>query len=376
LASEEFKQIADLCVNCHQCRAECPAEVDIPKLMVECKGQYVATNGVPWRDWLFTHLDSVAQWCSPFSSVANWAIGNRLMRWLGEKTLGLAQGRKLPRLSLRSYLRRAARRRLTRPSRAQNRKVVYFVDTYANWFDTELAEAFVAVLEHNGISVYVPAGQLHSAMPLIALGSLEKAKDVAKRNVRLLADAIRQGYEVVATEPSAALALSHEYPNLLDDDETRLVAAHSSEGCSYLWKLHLEGKLELDLKPINLSVAYHEPCHIRALQDFSAGENLLRLIPGLVVQRVEKGCSGMAGTFGLQSENYRTSLRVGWELISSIRHSTAQMGTTECSACKIQMEQGTTKPTLHPLKLLAVSYGVIADGNRLLARSSQELYVS
>ena len=48
----------------------------------------------------------------------------------------------------------------------------------------------------------------------------------------MLAEAVRQGYHVVATEPAAALCLMHEYPQLLDDDDARLVAAHSSEACT------------------------------------------------------------------------------------------------------------------------------------------------
>ena len=85
-------------------------------------------------------------------------LGNRQMRWLLEKTLGIAQGRKLPRVTSRSFLRRAARRRLTRPSRRSGQKVLYFVDVYANYFDPQLAEAMVAVLEHNGIAVLRPPG--------------------------------------------------------------------------------------------------------------------------------------------------------------------------------------------------------------------------
>ena len=102
------------------------------------------------------------------------------------------------------------------------------------------------------------------------------------------------------------------------------------------------------------ALGYHQPCHIRALEVGSPGENLLRLIPGLSVQRIERGCSGMAGLWGLKRENYRTSLRAGWGLISRLREPALQAGLTECSACKIQMEQGTTKPTIHPLKLLAL----------------------
>ena len=69
----------------------------------------------------------------------------------------------------------------------------------------------------------------------------------------------------------------------------------------------------------------------------------------------------MAGTFGLSRKNYRNSLRAGWPLISAIRECDFQAGTTECSACKLQMEQGTTKPTIHPLKLLALAYGVMPE---------------
>src|SRR4029453_6647358 len=54
LAKDELKAIADLCVNCHQCRLECPAGVNIPKLMVEAKAQYVAASGLGTPDWIVT----------------------------------------------------------------------------------------------------------------------------------------------------------------------------------------------------------------------------------------------------------------------------------------------------------------------------------
>jgi Fe-S oxidoreductase len=66
----------------------------------------------------------------------------------------------------------------------------------------------------------------------------------------------------------------------------------------------------------------------------------------------------MAGTFGLAREHYRASLRAGLGLVSSLRGDVTA-GATECSACRIQMEQGTTKPTVHPIKLLAKAYGLL-----------------
>ena len=109
LLSDELKEVADLCVHCYQCRNECPAGVDIPKLMVEAKAQYVATNGLGFGDWLITRLDLVATWAVRIRSVANFVISNPRMRWLMEKTIGISHNRKLPLLSSRSYLSLAAR---------------------------------------------------------------------------------------------------------------------------------------------------------------------------------------------------------------------------------------------------------------------------
>ena len=159
LTNEEFKRIADLCVHCHMCRLECPAKVDIPRLMRESKGAYVAANGLTFAERAMIHLDILGALGGMVSPVTNWALSNRQMRWLLEKTLGIAQGRKLPHVTSRNFIRRAHHRRLNRPTRRSAQKVLYFVDVYANYFDPQLAEALVSVMEHNGVAVYVPANQ-------------------------------------------------------------------------------------------------------------------------------------------------------------------------------------------------------------------------
>ena len=77
---------------------------------------------------------------------------------------------------------------------------------------------------------------------------MDHARRLARHNVAILAEAVRQGYHVVATEPAAALCLMHEYPQLIDDDDARLVAANTSEACTFLWKMHTWGTLQLDLR--------------------------------------------------------------------------------------------------------------------------------
>ena len=376
LATDEFKQIADLCVNCHQCRIECPANVDIPKLMVEAKAQYNKENGMKISDWLLARLDWLLRVAGRTPNLTNRLIQSRSSRWMLDKVVGIAQGRKLPRFSNTNFLRWAQRHKLHRPSKRQTRKIVYFVDAYANWNDVELGQAFVKVLQHNGIDVLVPGSQNLSGMSLISEGSIVRAKRLAQKNIELLAEWVRQGYKVVATEPAAALALTHEYSNLLDDPDAELVAKNTMDATSFLLQLHLAGDLELDFKPVNAAIGYHLPCHQRALGEEVPAIKLLNLIPGLQVELIEKGCSGMAGTFGIKRKNYLRSLRIGFALINAMRSTDIIAGTTECSTCKIQMEQGTTKPTIHPIKIIAMAYGLMPELEDLFSRRSGDLVVS
>lgn len=357
LADDRAKEIADLCFNCHQCRVECPASVDIPKIVGELKAQYVATNGLSLSDLLLGRIDAVAAAGSQLPWLANFLIKNTVSRWLLDKLFGVSMARELPPVVRETFLRYAARRRWTKPTPHGGLKVVYFVDHYANYHDPDIGRALAEILQQNRIGLFVPTGQSVSGMPRISAGDLKGGRRIARRNVRLLADAVRQGYTVLATEPAAALCLKHEYPNLLDDEDAHLVAQHSHEACGFLWHLHQQDRLSLEFDELPGSLSYHRPCHLRVLDSEQAGLNLMNLIPGLHVQHIEAGCTGMAGTWGMQKKNYRNSLRIGWPLISAMRTAGGSAATTECSACKMQIEHGSGVSTLHPLKLLAYAYG-------------------
>ena len=358
LTAEAAHAIADTCFNCHQCRIDCAAGVDIPAIVMELKSAHVAANSLPLGRWLLARIDTLSACGGAVRPLANWALGNPQARWLLEKTIGLARGRKLPEVSGNQFMRWAAKRGLTKHSRRSGPRVLYFLDTYARRHDPLLGQAFVAVLERNGIGVFIDPRQVSAGMPLVSEGDLDAARRLARINVRVLADAVRLGYRIVCTEPAAVTCLTHDYPLLIDDEDVERVAAATCEATAFLWELHREGRLRLDFQPLPARVLYHTPCHSRTGVGGSPAEHLLRLIPALGVQSADRGCSGMAGTFGLAREHYRASLRAGLGLVSALRGDVTA-GATECTACRIQMEQGTTKPTVHPIKLLAKAYGLL-----------------
>ena len=74
----------------------------------------------------------------------------------------------------------------------------------------------------------------------------------------------------------------------------------------------------------------------------------------------------MAGTFGLQAENYLVSLEAGRPMLEELARPRVLFGSTECSTCRMQMEGGGRKRTLHPVQYLALAYGLMPElTNRL-----------
>jgi Fe-S oxidoreductase len=84
----------------------------------------------------------------------------------------------------------------------------------------------------------------------------------------------------------------------------------------------------------------------------------------------------MAGAFGLTKRHFKTSLQIGRSLMERMSEPDLELGITECSSCKLQMQQQTTTPTVHPLKLMALAYGLLPELSRALEPSPKRLVVT
>jgi FAD/FMN-containing dehydrogenase/Fe-S oxidoreductase len=357
--SDELKAHADLCLHCQLCKTECPAGVDVSGLMLEAKAAYVENHGLDPSDWIFSRLEFWARLGSRFPIVTNFLLSRRPVRRLLESLLGVSRRRVLPRVGRTPFVRRAARIGLDRRrSQVPGPRVAYFVDVYANYYDQELAEAVVAVLHEAQVNVHVPLRQRGSGMAALIVGDVEHAREQALANLRVLADAVRDGYTVVCSEPTAALMLRQEYVRLTEDLDAELVAANTMDLGQYLLGLEERGQLPRAREPVHAKVGYHQPCHLRALNVGMPGFELLRRVLDLDVEFIDRGCSGMGATYGLARDRFWTSIRAGRGLMRRLREADIEIGATECGACRIQMEQGVTKRTLHPIKLLSLGYGL------------------
>ncbi|QJW96139.1 FAD-binding oxidoreductase [Frigoriglobus tundricola] len=381
---EEVRAVAEWCVNCKMCRDECDAKIDIPKLMLETKAKHHADHGLDRGEWTLARAEWLASVGSNFAPLVNGLLARKSVRWLTEKLFGISRHRQLPAFALRNFFRRARGAGLTKkrtprtedykrdrpdplsefrisPSAHRTPKVALFVDVFAAYSDPLIGTAAVAVLQHNGIEVYVPPRQVGSGVSAYARGDLDTAREFALRNVRVFADLAREGYRIVSLEPTAALMLAQDYLDILDDPDTAAVAANTVELSTYLGELHAAKRLRTDFRRLDVTLGHHIPCHLKALRGPIQSPGLLALVPGVRVHTIDAGCSGMAGTWGLKAENYATSMAAGAGMFAELNRPRVLFGSTECSACRLQMQEGSGKRTLHPVQYLAYAYGLLPE---------------
>jgi Fe-S oxidoreductase/FAD/FMN-containing dehydrogenase len=357
--SEQVKEAAEACFHCQMCRSECPAGVDISGLMIEAKAAAVANHGLAPKDFWLSRVDVLARMSSFFPVIANAILSHGQSRWLLEKVTGLSKHRRLPAVRRWSFIHRADSRGWCRPRpQMQGPRVALFLDILTNHFDQDLAETTVEFLKWAGVNVYVPSRQRSSGMPALVVGDLDRARELVRANLRVLGNAVRDGYTIVCIEPTSAMVIRDFYPRLTDDLDARLVADNTLELSTYLAGMAERGLLPESRHILHGRIGYHQPCHLRALDVGKPGFDLVKRVPGVSLEFIDKGCSGIAGPFGFSRSNFRKSLRIGHQLRARLKDDDIDVGMTECLSCRMQMEQGITKRSHHPVEILAMAAGL------------------
>src|SRR5437588_10007763 len=89
LGAADVRAVADLCVNCKMCAHECPAHVNIPRLMLEAKAANVGRFGLDRTDWVLARTETFARVSSVLAPLANAVLRNRPGRRVLEKLFGV-----------------------------------------------------------------------------------------------------------------------------------------------------------------------------------------------------------------------------------------------------------------------------------------------
>jgi Fe-S oxidoreductase len=208
--------------------------------------------------------------------------------------------------------------------------------------------------------------QRPAPLPAIVYGDIRTARDDLSYTVKHLAEAVRRGYKIVCSEPSAALCLREELRHYVADEDASLVARNTSELMNYLSGLRRQGRLKAPTDSVTKKFVYHLPCHLCAVGEDTVTLRLLQEHFRIDVTDLQAGCCGLSGTFGMQRKNYELAAQISQSLKNALEKACGaptsrsdSIGVlTECAACKMQIEHLAPARTSHPIKLIARSYGL------------------
>jgi Fe-S oxidoreductase len=234
------------------------------------------------------------------------------------------------------------------PSSQSEKKVVYYVDSYANYNDPSLGKKVFALLNRLGYQVLLPP-QKESGMPAIEFGMLSKARDLAKYNVSQLLPYAREGIPIVCSSPAASYLLREGYGALLENDDVSAVSRSVFDIAEFLNEEYEKGALKFKDEP-PLQAIYHYCCLSKAL---ALAPITTRLLDAAGIQcKIIEECCGGAGVWGTFKENYELSSEIADKLRRRIEPGAEVL--TESETCRLQMEAHTEAKVRFPLELLAL----------------------
>ena len=308
LAGERVQEALDLCVECKACKSECPSGVDMAKIKYEVLSQYHDQHGTPLRARLFGRIAIMSALGSRAAPLVNLFGELAPVRTLMERWGGVHHARPLPRLASHRFRQWFGRHQPT-GSRGRG-EAVLFDDTFMRYYQPEVGQAAVAVLEALGYRVTIIERLGCCGRPLISKGQLKTARQWAEQNIQRLALYAARGVPIVGVEPSCLLTLRDEYPELVAGPAAQRVARSAillDELVAQLAASEAERVASI-FRPAEQpqELLLHGHCHQKAMVGTAPTETALELA-GYRVRTIDSACCGMAGSFGFEAEHYTIS---------------------------------------------------------------------
>lgn len=363
LLEPELVEAMDLCVSCKGCKRECEAGVDMAAIKVEYLAQYNAQRGTSWRAQLFARLPQWLHhkpWLRSFIKIRN---RSSLLAFTGEKLLGITAKLPLPLPAAQSFHTNTDS--INKPEQHQSDKdindneIVLFVDTLSHYFEPEIAEAALSILENAGYQVSIATPQMSSPekdRPLccgrsyLSQGMVEQAKQEARRTLASLLPHVRAGRPIIGLEPSCLLMFRDEYLALDLGNDAKILADQSMLLEEFLAKEITANRLNLNFQEANddTPALVHGHCHQKAVGAMKAMRKVLKHIPGMSFENIEAGCCGMAGSFGMEAEHYPLAQQMAeQDLLPAVRTASQASIIANGFSCRQQIRAGSDHQPIH-----------------------------
>ena len=361
--NERFKDHLYLCLLCRACESACPSGVQYGRIAEAAREQL----GPPGSEFGRAVLQFVFTQLLPYRWRLRLAFAllrlyqrtglQRALRWVLPKKLRDMDAL-MPVIPPRFFEPKSGVLPAVGPRRA---KVAMLDGCVMPLLFGDVHEATVRVLRRNGCEVMFPRGQGCCGALNIHNGETVAAKQMARRNIDAF---LESNVDAILVNAAGCGATMKEYAHLLRDDpdyrdQAERFCARVKDAGEYLADLGLVG----ELRPLEITVTYQDPCHLAHGQRVRAQpRKLLQAIPGLKLVEMEGAdrCCGSAGIYNLtHSDMSQHLLR---EKMQSVAATRAEAVVAPNPGCILQLRAGARQngadlKVYHLMDLLDRAYG-------------------
>ena len=343
--SQDFKDPLFECLLCKACVANCFPAVRTDKNVIAGRAEYMKRVGQPKiMRFLFHQLlpdhDKLAKYVrlgalGKNSGMTKLARAMGILSWFGkdlDKVEGIVE--KLP----GTFFRDQTARLQLEPPKADMR-AAYFVGCGFNFVLPRVSVATVEVLVRSGASVRI-ADNCCCGLPAYGYGDVEAARNMARQNIEVLE---KMKADVIVTECGSCSAFLKDYPELFEDDPGMQNRARSLAKQVKGFSEFMVDRLPAGSagQAASRKVTYHDPCHMSRYQGVvKQPRELLKKIPGMTYVELPDAdrCCGAAGSYNVM--HYEQSMQVLDRKMENLKKTGAEILTTECPGCIIQLSYG------------------------------------
>lgn len=331
------------CCQCRRCQVACPYGVDVAEIILKAQLKYTKEHVSPFSAHLFANAYHLNAFGSTFSPIANRASSwNFTKALLG--LLGVSREPDLPEFRFIS-LERGRRRK------GKGRKVAFFHGCHLSFNRPDIGWKIRDLLVSFGCRVVMPR-QTCCGLPALGNGDLDMAKKYAQKNAAVLTAYINKGFDVVYACTSCGLTLVQDYPGILEAPGGKRIAENTYNVNEYLLSLLQENEEKRPIGRLEAKIAYHIPCHLRALGIGYPAAKIFAQIEGLECHILDDNCCGLAGTYGFKKRNQDTAGRLGEIAAAPIKSLQADSIVADCGACRMQLGHHTGLKALDPVEII------------------------
>ncbi len=341
--SKIYRDRLTTCTGCLACETACPSGVRVTEILRAAKEQAVLDSGTGIIN-------------SAISSVVKRPALFRAAAWLAPIVLHYSGGQG-------AGERKKSSKRKVQSSRAAGARgrVAFFPGCAIEHFQPDIGNAAIGVLNAIGYEVIMPEDLKCCGRPLLSLGDVQAAEELAAHNASVFA--AREVDAIVTACASCGLTFKEEYPKLLRPGvkSPRVLDIH--EFLSHA----LAGT---DLNPVRKTITWHDPCHLGRGQGLSkTARDVLCSIPGLSFVEMHNAdrCCGFGGV--MRITHHRLSDGIAEDKAKSIIATGASVVATGCPGCRMQItdalrRKGSDITVVHTVQLLEAALANTDRGPR------------